>query len=147
MIKHVAFGVLALFLLIQPVAAQSRCVNCQPRLPSRGQVQSVGKIAPQVAFAKSIEDLPVMSGFDVDVDKDVLFIFGQDRIAQTTLRGYVDVDQVYYFYWQTLKEMGWQDAGRNVYERNGETLTMKVRAADQGGQTVVTFAVQPSGTN
>lgn len=125
--------------------AQAYCVNCQPRVPQRPP-QSVGQAAPQITFAKSIEDLPVMPGLDVIADKDFFILFGDRRIAQTTLRGLVDVDQVYYFYWRTLKEMGWQDVGRNLYERAGEQLSMQVRGADRGGQTEVTFALQPATT-
>ena len=145
MIKTVFHIVFAFGLLLTAPVVHAKCMNCQPRLPVPTQARNVGQAVPHIDFAKSIEDLPVMQGLHVEDEKDVLFIFGNQRIAQTTLRGYVDIDQVYYFYWRTLKEMGWVDAGRNVYERAEERLTMKVSSADHGGQTVVTFAVQPIG--
>ncbi len=136
------FALSLTFALLLSLQAQAKCMNCAPQ-PAPEQPRLVGQAAPQIDFAKSIEDLPLMPGLSVDTDKDLMFVIGKQRIAQTTLRGYVDVDQVYYFYWRTLKEMGWRDAGRNVYERDSERMTMKVSSANAAGQTLVTFTLDP----
>jgi hypothetical protein len=86
-------------------------------LPTIGQEAAEG-----ILFAKSIEDLPVMKGLEIEEDKDLIFVFGDKRIAQTTLRGWVDIDEVYYFYRKVLPSLGWKFLSMRQYERNGENL-------------------------
>ncbi len=103
----------------------------------------VGAQAPEARFAKSIEDLPLMDGLEVVEDKDVLFIFGSERIAQTTAKGRVDIDSVYYFYQQSLPQMGWSEITARLYERAGERLHVDASCANNDGMTYVRFAVEP----
>lgn len=103
----------------------------------------VGEQMPEVRFAKSIEDLPLMGGLEIIEDKDVLFIFGAERIAQTTAKGRVDIDSVYYFYQQSLPHMGWNQITARLYERAGEWLHVDASCANNEGMTYVRFSVEP----
>lgn len=106
----------------------------------------VGEKAEVTLFTKAIEDLPVMKGLEVVEDKELVFIFGKERIAQTELVGKVDVDEVYYFYSDVLPSLGWKKIRMKLYERAGERLHLRVSSADKGGLTHVYFEVRPSGS-
>lgn len=105
--------------------------------------QAIGTQATQTSFAQAIEDLPVMPGMQIVEDKDMLILFGDKRIAQATLEGPVDIDQVYYFYASVLPELGWKKLTPKIYERAGERLSMKPNSANPQGLTRVRFEVEP----
>ncbi|HBM91332.1 MAG TPA: hypothetical protein DD400_05615 [Rhodospirillaceae bacterium] len=112
-------------------------------MSAEGIYPLVGAQAKHTVFANSIEDLPVMLGLDVVEDKDVFILFGAERIAQTTLKGKVDVDDVYYFYRRALPELGWKQINAKAYERGGERLLMQPSSANKEGMTYVRFSVEP----
>jgi len=112
--------------------------------PNVAALPKVGESAENTLFAKSIEDLPVMNGLSVVEDKDLLFIFGRERIAQTTLKGKVDVDSVYYFYREVLPSLGWRPITMRLYMRDGEELHMRANSANKDGMTFVYFELEPS---
>lgn len=106
--------------------------------------ETVGEAAEATTFAKSIEDLPLMPGLALVEEKDLLIIFGKQRIAQTTAKGRgVDVDAVYYFYQETLPQLGWKQHNMKLYFRNGEQLRLQARSSDEDGITYVSFEVLP----
>ncbi|MFA6280779.1 MAG: hypothetical protein WC612_08375 [Bdellovibrionales bacterium] len=109
----------------------------------KARFSNVGQQAPQTRFAKAIEDLPLMEGLEVVEDKDVLFILGPERIAQTTAKGRVDIDKIYYFYQQSLPQMGWREVTASLYERAGERLHVEASCANSDGMTYVRFSVEP----
>ncbi len=127
------------FLVIFPVLAfyPSLAVSAEKTYPL------VGAQAKYTVFSNSIEDLPIMTGLEILEDKDVLLLFGSDRIAQTTLKGKVDIDNVYYFYRRALPELGWRKINSKTYERNGERLIMNPNSANKEGMTYVRFSVEP----
>lgn len=120
-------------------------------LPVVGQASSpvyrdmprIRDAAPQSRFAKAIEDLPLMPGLEIEDGQDVLFVFGSERIARTVLVGPVDVDNVYYFYAETLPQLGWSQINLRRYVRNGEVLNLEARSANAEGKARVTFEVEP----
>jgi hypothetical protein len=95
------------------------------------------------AFAKIIDDLPLMPGLTVVEDKDVLFLMGPKRIAQTTASGLVDVDDVYYFYEKSLPQLGWNRITPRLYERENETLHIEAKSSNADGVTIVQFSIEP----
>jgi len=94
-------------------------------------------------FAKVIDDLPLMPGLVPQEDKDVLFIAGPGRIAETTAKGSVDIDEVYHFYQHSLPQLGWKEVNARTYERGNEHLRIDVSGANPSGITVVRFSVEP----
>lgn len=94
-------------------------------------------------FATAIEDLPLMEGLEVEDGCDMLFVFGRERIAQTTARGHVDIDEVYYFYQSVLPQLGWQEITLRLYQREGEQLHINASSANSSGMAVVKFEVKP----
>lgn len=111
--------------------------------PAYNQVRRIRDMTPASKFAQAIEDLPLMPGLEVESDHDMLFIFGSDRIAQTTVAGKVDVDEVYYFYQATLPQLGWSEVTPRLYERQGEQLHIDARSANADGTAHVRFEVVP----
>lgn len=130
--RHASLILCALSALLLPVSAQAA-------LPT------VAQSAERTEFTKSIEDLPVMKGLEVVEDKDLLVLFGDARIAETTLKGRVDVDSVYYFYRDTLPSLGWTPLSMKLYERGEEYLHLEVNSANREGMTYVTFSITPIG--
>jgi hypothetical protein len=96
-------------------------------------------------FAKVIDDLPLMPGLVTQEDKDVLFVAGKDRIAQTTAAGAVQIDDVYKFYSRTLPQLGWKAVDKRTYEREKERLRIDVTGKDPAAATVVKFSIEPLG--
>lgn len=136
--KHI---VLASMLLVVAVASPV-CAATQINVQRQTQYARVRDAAPQSRFAPSIEDLPLMPGLEIEGD-DVLFVFGSDRIAQTTAKGKVDVDEVYYFYQATLPQLGWTEVNARLYERAGEKLSINASSASSDGFATVKFEVTP----
>ncbi len=128
---------LACFPFSSAWAAEEEKADGAP-LPTIGHEAAEG-----VLFAKSIEDLPVMKGLEIEEDKDLIFVFGSKRIAETTLRGWVDIDEVYHFYRKVLPALGWKFLSMRHYERNGEKLRLDASSANSEGMTYVRFAVEP----
>ena len=116
---------------------------CMPAAQARHVYDSVKLKAARTEFTKSIEDLPVMLGLEIVEEKDVFIIFGSQRIAQTTLKGHVDIDSVYYFYDRVLRELGWKKLNAKTYQREGERLFMRPSSANKNGITYVRFDVEP----
>jgi len=125
-----------LVFLAPALAAAPSNVNRKP-----GAVAAVSDGQPR--FAKAIEDLPLMPGLEIQDDKDVLFIAGPKRIAQTTAAGMVDIDEVYHYYRSSLPQLGWKEIDARTYERVGERLRIEVRGNNPSGLTIARFSVEP----
>jgi hypothetical protein len=108
---------------------------------TRNPAASVARPTPN--FAKVIDDLPLMPGLTAQEDKDVLFVAGPGRIAQTTATGMIDIDDVYYYYEDSLPQLGWKKINARIYERGGERLRLDVSGANPAGLTIVCFSVEP----
>lgn len=95
-------------------------------------------------FAKVIDDLPLMPGLTPEENDDVLFVAGQDRIAQTAATGSVAIDDVYHFYRRTLPQLGWKVVDVRTFDRDNERLRIEA-AEPHVGSTVVRFSIEPLG--
>ena len=121
-----------------PALTMAGVVNVSKPRPS-----VVGLQAPDAQFANAIEDLPLMAGMEVVPENDVVFIFGRNRLVQTTARGRVDIDSVYYFYQESLPQLGWKEISPRLYERGNEQLHVDASSANADGMTYVRFEVKP----
>lgn len=106
-------------------------------------VPSVKGEMSSAAISKAIQDIPVMEGLEVVEDNSVLELFGEQRIAQTLLRGRVDIDEVYYFYEKALPERGWRRMNVHTYQREGERLFFRPSSANRDGMTYIRFDMEP----
>ncbi len=96
-------------------------------------------------FAKSIEDLPLMSGLRVMDEKDVLFISKSGRIAETVLEGEADIEDIYDFYSEALPQLGWKQIDPKTYEREKERLYIEASGIQHPkAVSVVKFSVRPT---
>ena len=127
-----------IFLFVNPAFAREAHSGV-----SAASVPTIKDVSTQTHFAKAIEDLPLMPGLELDDGHDILFIFGSNRIAQTTAKGFVDIDGVYYFYQDTLPQLGWTQITARLYERGSELLHVDASSANSDGLTYVTFEVEP----
>jgi hypothetical protein len=65
------------------------------------------------------------------------------RVAESTVHGAVDIDEVYNFYWRSLPHMGWKRVDGHTYVRGQELLDISAHA--DGKVTTVRFSVKPIG--
>lgn len=140
--------ILALFMPVALAAFSAQDVLAsnfnKPVAPDATQeTLRIGDKAKSARFTQAIEDLPLMPGLEIDESDDLVFVFGSHRIARTTAKGFVDIDQVYYFYQETLPQLGWQSLSARRYERSGEILYLDASSANEEGVTIVTFEIKP----
>jgi len=93
-------------------------------------------------FIAGIEDLPVMPGLAEIADAGLIFDKPSGRIVEAYAQGEVGEQAVLDFYQETLPQLGWLSQADNRYAREGEELTLEVRASETGG-VVVMFRLAP----
>ena len=93
-------------------------------------------------FIAGIEDLPVMPGLAEIADAGLIFDKPSRRIVAAYAQGEVGEQAVLDFYQETLPQLGWLSQADNRYAREGEELTLEVRASETGG-VVVMFRLAP----
>jgi hypothetical protein len=93
-------------------------------------------------FIAGIEDLPVMPGLAEIADAGLIFDKPSGRIVEAYAQGEVGEQAVLDFYQETLPQLGWLSQADNRYAREGEELTLQVRAGETGG-VVVMFRLAP----
>ena len=93
-------------------------------------------------FIAGIEDLPVMPGLAEIADAGLIFDKPSGRIVEAYAQGEVGEQAVLDFYQETLPQLGWLSQAGNRYAREGEELTLQVRASETGG-VVVMFRLAP----
>lgn len=93
-------------------------------------------------FIAGIEDLPVMPGLAEIADAGLIFDKPSGRIVEAYAQGEVGEQAVLDFYQETLPQLGWLSQVGNRYAREGEELTLQVRASETGG-VVVMFRLAP----
>jgi hypothetical protein len=98
--------------------------------------------APQ--FITALEDVPLMPGLRPVEDHDVLFIARSGKIAEVTVRGGVDIDEVYDFYVRSLPQLGWEKITPRLYTRGAESLSIEAHATDEDALTTVLFSAKPN---
>lgn len=93
-------------------------------------------------FIAGIEDLPVMPGLAEIADAGLIFDKPSGRIVEAYAQGEVGEQAVLDFYQETLPQLGWLSQADNRYAREGEELTLEVRASETG-VVVVMFRLAP----
>lgn len=102
-------------------------------------------VAPQgQQFVKALDDVPLMPGLKPVNEDDMLFAARGRRIAEATAQGFVDVDEVYYFYERSLPELGWKKITPRLYTRSKDTLSIDADAIGEDAKTTVHYAIRPN---
>lgn len=104
-------------------------------------LMSVSALAADAAYSGVIEDLPLMPGMTESADDAVVFDKPAGRILETSAETDATPAAVEKFYAETLPPLGWQAAGGNSFNRDGETLTLDIDEED--GATTVHFSLTP----
>ncbi len=92
-------------------------------------------------FVAGIEDLPLMGGLAEVADAGVSFDKPEGRIVTGYAHGPLDEARVRGFYRETLPQLGWEAAGRDLYLREGEALSLDFLGRD--GDLTVRYTLQP----
>lgn len=93
-------------------------------------------------FVPGFEDIPLMSGMEVDEEGQVLFDTTTGRIAETTVATTQSQDAVRKFYQGTLTQLGWQKIEDFKFRREGEELTLKI-TKQSAGTLIIEFELSP----
>jgi len=137
-----SIAVIATIMLVAPTQAAQ--LNTQSTLIDETPPPTIPDAAPQ--FTKVIDDLPLMPGLELVPDKDVLFIAPPNgRIAETTAKGIVDVDDVYKFYRRSLPGLGWKALDARSWQRSNDMLRIDAHAEEK--TTIVRFSVKPTSSD
>lgn len=97
--------------------------------------------AEATAYVSGIDDLPLMPGLSAVPDAGVVFDKPSGRIVESYAEGAVDRAAVASFYAATLPQLGWRARKGNVFEREGERLSLIFLGAD--GDLIVRFTLEP----
>ena len=98
-------------------------------------------LASAEGFLPGLEDVPVMDGLAVEEEGTMLFDSPSGRIVEVFASGAVNRSDVGGFYASTLPELGWQTAGSNRFQREGEQLAIDFFGPD--GTLSVRFTLAP----
>lgn len=88
-------------------------------------------------------DLPLAAGLVADPQGITEFDTASGRIVVVEAQGSVAAAGIRRYYLDALPALGWLSQGDGRFERAGERLDIEIIRS--GGQTVVTFRLQPSG--
>jgi hypothetical protein len=104
---------------------------------------TLGLAFPAMAadFVPGTEDVPVMPGLDPVADSALVFDKPQGRIVEAQFRGKLNRERIAAFYAETLPQLGWQAAGADSWQREGEILHLEFGGTD--GDVTVGFSLSP----
>lgn len=80
-------------------------------------------------FFASIDDLPLAPGLTELVEDGVAFDSPSGRIVTAVATGSASADAVRAFYRKALPSLGWSRAKGGTYSRDGEVLTLQLKAS------------------
>ena len=92
-------------------------------------------------YVAGIDDLPLMAGLKSVPDAGVVFDKPAGRIVEAYAEGAVSRAEVASFYAATLPQLGWRARQSNVFQREGERLSLIFLGGD--GDLVVRFTLEP----
>ena len=92
-------------------------------------------------FFSAIADLPVMLGLVEVADARMVFDKPGGRIVRLAASGAVSREDVLQFYTRVLPRLGWTRAADGTFRREGERLSLKMKAGD--GALTVHFSLSP----
>ncbi len=84
------------------------------------------------SFLAGLDDLPLTPGLREIKDAGVVFDKPEGRIVEAYAEGRLSVAKVRSFYAATLPQLGWRAEGAGRYRREGEVLSIGIRAAGKG---------------
>ena len=93
------------------------------------------------SFLAGLDDLPLTPGLREIKDAGVVFDKPEGRIVEAYAEGRLSVAKVRSFYAATLPQLGWRAEGAGRYRREGEVLSIGIRAAGKG--LTVRFFLSP----
>jgi hypothetical protein len=93
------------------------------------------------SFLAGLDDLPLTPGLREIKDAGVVFDKPEGRIVEAYAEGRLSVAKVRSFYAATLPQLGWRAEGPGRYRREGEVLSIGIRAAGKG--LTVRFFLSP----
>jgi hypothetical protein len=93
------------------------------------------------SYVPGTEDVPLMHGLAPVTEAAIVFDKPQGRIIEATANGAVRRSDVVAFYAASLPQLGWHDAGRQRFEREGERLSLDFGGRD--GNLQVDFTLEP----
>ena len=91
-------------------------------------------------FIPGINGLPLMSGFEVIPETQVVFNTPSGRIIEVSVIGKLPPIKILPFYKATLSQLGWVHISDNKFLRENDLLKVEV-VDNQNGQFVVRFSV------
>lgn len=97
--------------------------------------------AEATAYVAGIDDLPLMRGLTAVPSAGVVFDKPSGRIVESYAEGAVTRAAVAAFYTATLPQLGWHTRQGNVFEREGERLSLIFLGTD--GDLIVRFTLEP----
>jgi hypothetical protein len=92
-------------------------------------------------FVPGTEDVPVMPGLNPVADSALVFDKPQGRIVEAQFQGKLKREQIAAFYAETLPQLGWQAAGADSWQREGEILHLEFGRTE--GDVTVGFSLSP----
>lgn len=83
-----------------------------------------------VQFSETVADLPLMAGFREIKEAGIVFDKPSGRIVEIVTEGDADKDAVLSFYRDTLPQLGWTPVTGWKFNREGESLTLKINRSN-----------------
>ena len=87
------------------------------------------------------EALPLMAGLEVEPGSAVAFDKPGGRIVEAAASGAVSASRIRSWYAEALPQLGWQPAGKGLFRREGEMLSLAVARDGRGAR--VAFRLYP----
>lgn len=87
-----------------------------------------------------------MPGLTETEEGSLVFESATGRFVETYAVGTLEPSDITGFYGQSLPQLGWQQAGPTLYQRDGEILLIEyLSATEAGAPLTVRFALSPAG--
>ena len=92
-------------------------------------------------FVPGINDLPLMSGLILKNDSPIFFDTPSGRIIEIFAVSKLSIAEITSFYSNTLPQLGWENNGKENFERDGELLKIEIFKDISGGSVIRFFLV------
>jgi len=95
------------------------------------------KIAFAGDFVDNFDSVPLLKGFEVNLEEGFVFDKPEGRVASASAYGKVRVEEVMVYYKKVLPEFGWHFVKPYLFYREGEYLM--IEAMPENDFTVIIF--------
>lgn len=103
-----------------------------PAAGGEGAAAPGATLGAKGVFLAGLDDLPLTPGLREIKDAGVVFDKPEGRIVEAYAEGEISAAKVRSFYARTLPHLGWRAAGPGRFRREGEVLSINLRAAGKG---------------